>query len=143
MIRDATAADVAALARLEADLFGADAWSEATVAGEVGRGRVRLAEDERGPTAYVVTATAGDVTDLLRIGVRRDHQRRGLAGILVTGAVAEAPGERVMLEVSEANTAAVALYRGHGFEVLDRRRGYYRDGSDALVMSRDLGGCRP
>ena len=139
MIRSATGSDVAALAALEADLFGADAWSEALLAEEVARGRVRVAEDERGPTAYVVTATAGDVTDLLRIGVRRDHQRRGLAGILLTGAVEEAAGTRMMLEVSEANAAAVALYRGHGFEVLDRRRGYYRDGSDALVMSREPG----
>lgn len=137
MIRGATGSDVAALARLEADLFGVDAWSEAVVADEVGRGRVRLTEDDLGPTAYVVTATAGDVTDLLRIGVRRDHQRRGLAGILLTGALAEAAGRRMMLEVSEANAAAVALYRGHGFEVLDRRRAYYRDGSDALVMSRE------
>ena len=46
--------------------------------------------------------------------------------------------ERMMLEVSEANTAATALYLGHGFAVIDRRRRYYPDGTDALIMERPL-----
>lgn len=139
MIRRATTDDVAGLAALEGDLFGETAWSTVQVAEEVTRGRVHLAEDGQGITGYVVTMALGDVTDLLRIGVRPDHQRRRLAGILLTGALASASGDRMMLEVSDTNLAALALYRGHGFEVIDRRRGYYRDGTDALVMSRELG----
>lgn len=139
MIRAATSDDVAGLAALEQELFGTTAWSVGQVAEEVAGGRVRVAEDDRGITAYVVTMLLGEVTDLLRIGVRPDHQRRRLAGILLTAAIEDAGGERMMLEVSAANLAARALYRGHGFDVIDRRRGYYRDGEDALVMSRGLG----
>lgn len=139
MIRAATTLDIADLAALESILFGTTAWSPAQVTDEVGRGRVRVAEDDQGITGYVMTMLGPDVTDLLRIGVRPDHQRRRLAGILLTGAIETATGERMMLEVSDSNVAAVALYRGHGFQVIDRRRGYYRDGADALVMSRSLG----
>jgi ribosomal-protein-alanine N-acetyltransferase len=141
VIRPAREDDVASLARLEAELFGAGAWSVDQVREEVAQGHLVVAEDEAGsPTAYVVTAPAGDVVDLRRIAVRPDHQGRGLGGILLTAALASGePGQgRMMLEVSEGNAAAIALYHGHGFEVVDRRRRYYPDGSDALVMSRDL-----
>lgn len=138
MIRAATAADVADLVGLEVALFGVMAWSQAQISDEVSKGRVQVAEDEHGVTAYVITLMGGDVSDLLRIGVRTDHQRKRLAGILLTGAIEQAAGDRMMLEVSEANVPALALYRGHGFEVIDRRRSYYRDGSDALIMSRPL-----
>lgn len=139
MIRAATTGDVAGVAELEIELFGPTAWSPTQVTDEVQRDRVRLAEDDHGITGYVVTMLGGDVTDLLRIGVRPDHQRRRLAGILLTDAIESADGVRMMLEVRDSNVAALALYRGHGFEVIDRRRGYYRDGADALVMSRPLG----
>lgn len=138
MIRPATEEDLTGLAALEEALFGLTAWSRVQVAEEIARGRVRVADGERGVTAYVVTSTAGEVTDLLRIAVRPDHQGRGLAGILLTDALERAEGERMLLEVGDRNEPAIALYRGHGFAVIDRRRGYYRDGSDALVMSRSL-----
>lgn len=138
MIRTATTSDIAGLCALEIELFGSIAWSRTQVTDEVQRARVRLTEDDHGITGYVVTMLGGDVTDLLRIGVRPDHQRRRLAGILLTSAIESADGVRMMLEVSDSNVAALSLYRGHGFEVIDRRRGYYRDGADALVMSRPL-----
>lgn len=139
MIRAAEPGDLAELVGLEVDLFGVSAWSERSMADEVRAERVLLTEDEAGvPTGYVVVSVAGDVADLRRIGVRRDHQRRGLAGILLAAAVDRVPAERIMLEVSDRNDAAIALYLGHGFTVLDRRRHYYPDGSDAWVMSREM-----
>jgi ribosomal-protein-alanine N-acetyltransferase len=47
--------------------------------------------------------------------------------------------EYVYLEVRMGNDAAIALYRGMGFEVVGVRKGYYTDtGEDALVMARHL-----
>ncbi len=40
----------------------------------------------------------------------------------------------VVLEVRVSNHVAQALYTKHGFEVFDRRKGYYRDGEDAFDM---------
>ena len=42
----------------------------------------------------------------------------------------------MMLEVSAVNDAAIAFYLRHGFAEIARRPRYYRDGSDALVLSR-------
>jgi ribosomal protein S18 acetylase RimI-like enzyme len=144
VIRPGTPEDRADLGALEVELFGTGAWSPDDLLGVTGADRwVRVTTDQAGRLAgYVVTTKAGDVVDLLRIGVRTDHQGRGLGGILLAAALdaaAELPGaERMMLEVSEANAAATALYLGHGFAVIDRRRHYYPDGTDALVMERPL-----
>ena len=43
------------------------------------------------------------------------------------------------LEVRSGNAAAIALYEGFGFKVVDCRRGYYHDGEDALIMSYQAG----
>lgn len=42
--------------------------------------------------------------------------------------------EYVVLEVRVSNTIARNLYIKHGFEVADRRKGYYHDGEDAFDM---------
>ena len=44
----------------------------------------------------------------------------------------------MFLEVSTRNPAARGLYQQLGFQQVGRRKGYYADGSDALVMSKSL-----
>jgi len=131
-LRPATAADVDALAALEADLFGADAWSPASVGAEVTAGRVLVADDD-GIAGYVVTFAAGDVLDLMRIAVRPDRRRHGLAHALLEAASTD---RRMLLEVSERNAGAIAFYAAEGFTEIARRDRYYRDGSAAVVMER-------
>jgi len=131
-VRPATTADVDALAALEADLFGADAWTPASVGAEVTAGRVLVAEEE-GIAGYVVTLAAGDVLDLMRIAVRPDRRRHGLAHALLEAASTD---RRMLLEVSERNAGAIAFYAAEGFTEIARRDRYYRDGSAAVVMER-------
>ena len=131
-VRPAKAADLDAVATLEEALFGDDAWSHASVAAEVSAGRVLVADDD-GVAGYVVTLHAGDVVDLMRIAVRSDRRRRGLAHALLAAATT---GHRMLLEVSERNAGAIAFYTAEGFTEIARRRRYYRDGSAAVVMQR-------
>jgi ribosomal-protein-alanine N-acetyltransferase len=132
IVRPATADDVDALAALEAALFGADAWSRISVGAEVTAGRVLVAEDDA-VAGYVVTLAAGDALDLMRIAVRPDRRRRGLAHTLLEAA---STARRMLLEVSERNEGAIAFYAAEGFTEIARRDRYYRDGSAAVVMQR-------
>jgi len=148
-LRAATADDVAAVVALESMLFGPDAWSEAQVREELtGERRSAWVVSGAGADAtvfgYAVTLAAGDVVDLQRVAVHPEHQRRGLARLLLDAAVASARADgadRMLLEVSAANTAALALYETAGFEEIDRRRRYYRDETDAVVMRLPLAGA--
>ena len=94
---------------------------------------------------YAITMTVGDIADLQRIGVHPARQRSGVARELLLEAMRAAKGaraDRMLLEVSAANTAAVGFYAAAGFTEIDRRARYYKDGSDAIVMRRSLArGC--
>ena len=138
--RAASARDVRAVHALEAQLFGPDAWSEQSVREELtGARRVAVvAVEGQQVVGYVVTAVAGDVVDLQRVGVHPDHRRRGLARRLLAAALERTGAERVLLEVAADNDDGRAFYAAEGFTEVSRRRRYYRDGSDAVVMERAL-----
>jgi len=125
-------------------LFGGDAWSEAAVLDELeGPGRHAVAAVEDGDVlGYAVTMRSADLVDLQRIGVRPDRRRGGVARALLEEVLEDAivqGANRMLLEVSAVNAAALGFYAAAGFVEIDRRRRYYRDGSDAVVMRRSLG----
>ncbi len=139
-IRPATVDDVAAVTLLEEELFAGDAWSLESVTQEVtGPHRhafVAVAVDGT-VVGYVVAMQVDDVVDLHRVAVVPAERRTGIARELLAAvqrAGREAGGQRMLLEVSDGNEAALRLYSGAGFEEIDRRSQYYRDGTDALVL---------
>lgn len=136
MIRPAAGEDVAAIAAIERDCFGASAWSDGLVAAEVGSERhIVLVTDDL--TAYGAVSLAGDVSDLDRIAVLPPARGQGLAGELLTALVDQARdrgAERMLLEVAGDNTPAIGLYEAHGFDTISTRTAYYPGGVDALVM---------
>ncbi len=141
MIRPAVLADLPALALLEQELFGADAWNEALIRQEIeGPGRRFVVADDL--SGYAVTMTAGDIVDLLRIAVRPEARRSGVASQLLDELLVDTEDtSRMLLEVSRSNASALAFYVARQFSVIDVRPRYYRDGSEALVMCRWLPGA--
>ena len=145
MIRPAALTDLPALTALELELFGADAWNESLVRQEIeGPGRrFVVAQGASGAlTGYAVTMSAGDIVDLLRIAVRPEARREGLASQLLDELLVDTDdASRMLLEVSVSNAEALGFYVARQFSVIDVRPHYYRDGSEALVMCRWLPGA--
>lgn len=147
-VRAGTPADLDAVAALEQECLGRDAWSEGLLAEGLG-GRLPtvtylVAEVGGAVVGHAVASAAGDVVELQRIAVAPGHRRHGVAGRLLAEVVALAgPGERVLLEVREDNAPARALYARHGFVELARRARYYADGATAVVLELDLSRARP
>lgn len=144
-IRDAGPADLTPVAALEADLFGAEAWSPVVMGAEfaaVDDNRTVVVAVSGGQlVGYAIALTVADVADLQRIGVARAGQRRGLGSRLLAALVDRADSAgcaRMLLEVDARNGSAVSFYLRHGFAEIARRPGYYPDGSDAIVMAREL-----
>ncbi len=140
--RPATRDDVDAVVALERDCF-ADPWGEDSVAAELaGAGRiVRVAAAPGGLIGWSSTSVVAETADLLRVAVDPAVRGRGLGRVLVADVVdraREAGAERVLLEVAESNAPARALYAATGFREIHRRRRYYADGADALVLERVL-----
>ena len=141
-VRRARPADLPALAALEAASFP-DPWSRRMLAAAV-EDRftlVLVAEGEGAPgglAGYAVFRHAADEAELLSLAVAPEARGRGLGRRLSEDGLArvrEAGARVCYLEVRPTNDPAVALYRSLGFRQVGRRRRYYRDGSDALVMA--------
>lgn len=145
MIRLATAEDADAIAILEAECQGDDAWSATLVrdgvTGDLPTIQYLVAEDGGAITGYAVASYAGDIAELQRIGVATGNRRRGIASDLLDEIVAHAPStgaDRMLLEVRADNRSALSFYAARNFVEIDRRTRYYKDGVDAVVMRLPL-----
>jgi ribosomal-protein-alanine N-acetyltransferase len=144
VIRVAEAEDAPAIAALERDALGSDAWSETLVtegaAGRVPTTLYLVATDGDEVTGYAATSIV-DVAELQRIAVAAGHRRTGVATDLLARVEDEARArqvDRLLLEVREDNHGACAFYAARGFIELDRRPRYYADGTTAVVLLREL-----
>lgn len=93
-------------------------------------------------SAAIAVQFAFDTAEILTLVTAPSARRTGLARHLVEAALTHA-GERgisrMRLDVSESNHTARALYEGLAFKTDGRRTAYYSDGSDAILLSRELG----
>lgn len=131
--------DITTLAGMERQLFGDQAWSEASWWGELAA-RPRRAYVTAWAAASVVgyagVDRGGDVADVMTIAVVPHAQGAGLGRVLLHRLIELAgPCRPLMLEVRADNQPARGLYDSEGFEVVTVRRRYYGE-VDALVLRR-------
>jgi len=85
-------------------------------------------------------ATAWSVLDegqLDRLAVLPEQRRSGVGRALLAGILSKlqaAGAASVFLEVRASNAGALELYRRVGFVEAGRRKGYYENGEDALIL---------
>jgi ribosomal-protein-alanine N-acetyltransferase len=107
-----------------------------------GSGEERLATtSDDDPVGYLVAFHDDETGYVAEIVVTPAYRREGRARRLLAAAfdsLREAGGDRIRLAVHLDNDAARILYESMGFEEVSREEGHYEDGSDAIVMSRDL-----
>lgn len=146
LVRVAGVEDVSAVARLEAECLGQDAWGEGLVRegiiGALPTVSYLVAESDGVVVGHAVTSAAGDIAELQRIAVGEDRRRTGVASALLARVVEDASrteADRLLLEVREDNHGALAFYASAGFLEIDRRPRYYADGSAAVVLRLGLG----
>ncbi|MGC4175960.1 ribosomal protein S18-alanine N-acetyltransferase [Demequina sp.] len=143
-LRDLTEAELTWVAEQEKVIFGPAAWSLALIRDDFDFGgkRYRGAEVEGELVGYAVYGYDGDAFSLMNIAVVLGARRGGVGRALMDDFLAEAGREgarEAWLEVSVANTAALALYRSYGFEDVRIRPRYYQpENEDALVMRRKM-----
>ncbi len=93
------------------------------------------------PDGLILARVAADEAELLTVGVLPGARRRGVGRALLRAANREAArrgARRLFLEVAEGNAPARALYAQAGLVEVGRRRRYYPDGDDALVLALTL-----
>jgi ribosomal-protein-alanine N-acetyltransferase len=132
-----TLTDAPALARLHQSTL-AEAWDAASfeqMLQQPGVGGWKL-EQNGTLLAFLLFRTVLDESELLTLVTASTHRHRGMARRLLSAWQAEdrARIREVYLEVRISNNAAIRLYSQTGFIPCGKRRAYYPDGEDALLM---------
>ena len=120
-MRHALPEDMEELAELEAELFPDNCFNSYTLRHELKFSRCWVVEAEHKLAAYILARVDGDLVDIIRVGVREEHRRQGLAYRLMMKALSLAP--KAALMVVKTNRPALRLYQDLGFKISGDLRG--------------------
>jgi ribosomal-protein-alanine N-acetyltransferase len=100
------------------------------------------AESSRPIVGFIVgESNRKGVGHIITIDVLPEGRRSGIGFALMTAAeerLRRAQCQRVRLEASVDNVAALSFYKRHGYAVVKTIRGYYSDGGDAYALAKAL-----
>lgn len=98
-------------------------------------------EEDGEVVGFVAARIAAGLGEILNVAVLPAYTRKGVGFRLLTRLLAEARSqgvERMTLEVNVRNVAAISLYSKAGFNEAGRRKKFYNQQDDALIMGKDL-----
>ena len=131
-VRSATAADRAAIGRIQAASPTASQWDPDSYLNYL----CLLAEDGGVIVGFlVIRSVAADEYEVLNLAVNPSMRRRGVARDMLRHALAQRHGAW-FLEVRESNSGAIEFYAALGFRRAGRRADYYRDPPEAAIVMK-------
>lgn len=141
-IRLANSQDIPALAVIEKQQPRCAQWGENGWKTELAEKSAHVfCAHEQTVVGFVALRLAAGVGEILNVGILPDFTRRAIGTALLFHALTwarENGGEEISLEVAADNAAAIRLYEKAGFLPIGRRKKFYADGQDALIMGIKL-----
>jgi ribosomal-protein-alanine N-acetyltransferase len=137
VFRPMTKEDVLAVYEIETSLFP-DPWPAASFLAEIRNDSTSfpfVIEKKKIIVGYSVCWYYIDELHIGNLAVRKSDQRKGVGRFLLEEIFNYFKEfNTAYLEVRETNLRAINLYAHFGFKAIYKRRNYYRNGEDALVM---------
>ena len=90
---------------------------------------------------FVVIKTILDEIEIMNIAVEKNYRQQGIATSLLSHIIEFSKSNNIKvinLEVSEENFSAFSLYKKLGFEECGRRKKYYHNTYDAILMKFEI-----
>lgn len=129
-VRAGTAADLEAIAGIQAASPGAAQWPVSDYLAQ----DLRVAEAGGRVLGFLAARTlAAGESEVLNLAVAPDFRRLGVGRALLDDWIAAHPGT-LWLEVRESNSGARTFYQAIGFTVVGRREDYYTDSPEAAIV---------
>lgn len=145
-LRPARESDLAVIMEIERSCFGGDAWSKSAMLSELIAPHTKYFVFESDGLiigyAGLSKLAASKTADVQTIAVIAAMRGKGIGKKLMQRLLSEASAQNateVLLEVREDREVPKNLYQSLGFEIIDKRPGYYQpDNVTALVMRLKL-----
>ena len=137
-IASMTAGDLDEVLKVE-QLCHSQPWSAATFRQELANplATIDLLRLDGKLAGFLCAWWIGTELEIHDVATAPTFRRRGVASRLLRHVIERGRQQGVLrsfLEVRAGNVAAIGLYRAFGFQSNGRRRGYYPDGEDALLL---------
>ncbi len=102
--------------------------------------KVLVYEEQNNIIGFLMYTELTETVDIVDIVVKEEYRHQHIASCLMDAMISGLKESVTLLtlEVRKSNTAAIALYKEFGFEIITTRKGYYTDREDAYLMGRRL-----
>ena len=131
--------DIEEVYKIEHDLFE-DPWTKKSFKNELKQENISfpfIVEKDGLLLGYIICWYYICELHIGNIAVRRNFQRRGIGKFMLNKVFEIFPDfDIAFLEVRNNNKSAIQLYRSFGFKATHRRKSYYPNGEDAIVMAK-------
>ncbi len=131
--------DIEEVSKIEHDLFE-DPWTKNSFINEIKQENISypfIVEENDLILGYIICWYYICELHIGNIAVRRNFQRRGIGKFMLKNVFEIFPDfDIAFLEVRNNNNKAIQLYNSFGFKATHRKKAYYPNGDDAIVMEK-------
>lgn len=87
--------------------------------------------------SFLISIKTDEESNLLYLATQEKYKKQGFATILLGELIEKSKNDKlsyIFLEVKSTNEKAILFYKKNGFNEISKRKNYYKDGSDAVIM---------
>jgi len=137
-IRKASLDDLNQIYLIEKDVFSNEHWTLEMLESELKNflgTTTWIIEESTVILGYCIIRIVCNEANIINMAIKSSRQREGLGAFLLGYVLNQLPiNSSAFLEVKEGNLSAINLYKRLGFNVINLRKNYYKDGKTALIM---------
>ena len=137
ILREMQLDDVSAVSKLETELFP-DPWPKKSFINEILAEKISflfIVEENNEIIGYIICWYYLKELHIGNVAVTMAKQGKGVGRFLLRNIFEIfSDSDKSFLEVRATNKIAIKLYNSFGFKITYRRKSYYSNGEDALVM---------
>jgi len=142
LIYEAEEKDLQIISELEKDLFSEEKWSYFQILREFKNdfSKILVFKEKEEIIGYLIFREIKPEIEILKIGVRKEYQRKGVGTKLIQKLIEIAKEKnisKIFLEVKTSNLSAYNFYKKLGFKEMYRRKNYYGN-EEAIVMVKEI-----
>ena len=142
LIYEAEEKDLRIISELERDLFSEEKWSYFQILREFKNdfSKILVFKEKEEIIGYLIFREIEPEIEILKIGVRKEYQRKGVGTKLIQKLIEIAKEKnisKIFLEVKASNLSAYNFYKKLGFKEMYRRKNYYGN-EEAIVMVKEI-----